>query len=189
MSPSRPVGSAGDVQIVAATCVLRAARAADADSIARHANDRDIWLNLRDAFPHPYTRENAEGYIAHVSAQSPRTSFLISVDGEAVGSIALKPGSDVERVGAELGYWLARRYWGRGIMTDAVRATTTYAVDTLRLHRIFAMPFVHNGASARVLEKAGYVREALMRRSAIKDGKLLDQYLYAAYDDTWPGGT
>lgn len=185
-----PAGSfeSGDVQIVTPTCILRPPRAEDADSIARHANERDIWLNLRDAFPHPYTRANAEGYIAHVSAQSPRTSFLIAVGGEAVGSVSLKPGRDVERAGAEIGYWLAREHWGRGIMTDAVRAVTRYAFESLGLNRVFAVPFMHNRASARVLEKAGYVREAIMRRSAIKDGTLLDQWLYAAYDDAWPAG-
>jgi ribosomal-protein-alanine N-acetyltransferase len=173
------------VEIVTPTCVLRAPEPEDADSIARHANERDIWLNLRDAFPHPYTRANADGYISHVLTQSPRTSFLISVDGSAVGSISLKPGSDIERVGAEIGYWLAKEYWGRGIMTDALRALTGYAFNQLGLNRVFAVPFTHNAASARVLEKAGYAREGVMRRSAIKDGKLLDQYLYAACDDVW----
>ena len=186
MSKSSSVGSGREtIEIVTPTCVLRPPKPGDADSVARHANDRDIWLNLRDAFPHPYSRANAESYLAYVSAQSPRTGFLITVDGNAVGSISLKPGSDVERVGAEIGYWLGRDYWGRGIMSDAVRAMTNYAFRDLGFHRLYAVPFAPNKASARVLEKAGYTREALMRRSAVKDGRLLDQNLYAAYDDVW----
>lgn len=167
------------------TCELRPLVPSDAASLARHANDREIWLNLRDRFPHPYALEDAEAYIAHLSGQSPLTRFGIVVDGDAVGSIGLIPGHDIERPSAELGYWLGREYWGCGIMTDAIRATTTWAFGTLALRRVFAVPFARNAASMRALEKAGYVREGVLRRSALKDGELLDQHLYAAYDDRW----
>lgn len=172
--------------IVRRTCVLRPFTKKDAASLAQHANDRDIWLNLRDLFPHPYKLENAEWYIEHVALkQQPVTSFAIAVDGSAVGSISLKLGGDIERVSAEMGYWLGRPFWGRGIVTDAVVGLTEYAFRTLGLNRVFAVPFVRNPASQRVLEKAGYTREGLMRRSAVKDGQLLDQLMYGAYDDTW----
>lgn len=174
------------MELVRATCRLRPPRPGDAASLARHANDREIWLNLRDRFPHPYAVSDAEAYIARVGAQDPVTAFAIEVDGEAAGGITLMPGHDIERVSAEVGYWLGRAFWGRGIVTDALRATTDHAFAHLGLHRVFAVPFVRNAASRRVLEKAGYVREGTMRRSAIKDGELLDQDLYAAYDDRWP---
>jgi RimJ/RimL family protein N-acetyltransferase len=121
-----------------------------------------------------------------VAKQEPRRSFGIVVDGAAVGSISLVPGHDVERLNAEIGDWLGRELWGRGIVTEAVRAATGYAFAELGMRRVFAVPFTHNPASHRVLEKAGYAREGLMRHSAIKDGQLLDQHLYAAYDDRWP---
>ena len=165
-------------------CLLRPLVPADAPSLAAHANDRDVWLNLRDRFPHPYTLADAAGYIAHVATRSPQLAFGIVVDGEAAGTIGLVPGQDIERVSAELGYWLGRRFWGRGIVTEAVVAVTRWAFADLPLHRVFAVPFTHNAASARVLEKAGYVREGLMRRSAVKDGVVQDQWLYATYDDT-----
>jgi [ribosomal protein S5]-alanine N-acetyltransferase len=114
-----------------------------------------------------------------------QTTFAIVVDGEAAGSISLVPGTDVERISAEIGYWIGKAVWGRGVMTDAVRATTTYAFDALQLNRVFAVPFADNLASARVLEKAGYTREGSMRRSVIKDGRIRDQLMLAAYDDTW----
>ena len=161
-------------------CVLRQFRAADAASLARHANDRQVWLNLRDLFPHPYSIADAERYIAQVVDEMPVTRFAIDIDGEAVGSVGLKLGSDIERRSAEIGYWLGQAYWGRGIVSAAVAAVTDYAFRELDLLRVFAVPFVRNPASARVLEKAGYQREGTMRCSAVKDGLIVDQYLYAA---------
>ncbi len=165
------------------TCVLRPLVHADASSLASHANDRDVWLNLRDRFPHPYTARDAEAYIAAVQARPVQTSFGITVDGQAIGTVSLMPGEDIERATAEIGYWIGRAFWGRGIVTDAVRGATRDAFDRLGMHRVFAVPFARNPASSRVLEKAGYVREGVMRRSAIKDGEVLDQILFAAYDD------
>ena len=106
-------------------------------------------------------------------------SFAIDVGGEAVGGISLHPGEDVERYGAELGYWLGESMWGRGVTTTAVRLVTAYAFAERGLLRVFALPFTRNAASVRVLEKAGYIREGHLHGSAVKDGELLDQYLYA----------
>lgn len=161
-------------------CTLRPFRPADAPSLARHADNRKIWLNLRDLFPHPYTVADATSYIARVEGDVPVTRFAIDVDGDAVGSVSLKPGSDIERRSAEIGYWLGEPYWGRGIVSAAVAAVTEYAFRELDLLRVFAVPFARNPASARVLERAGYQLEGTMRRSAVKDGEILDQFLYAA---------
>jgi RimJ/RimL family protein N-acetyltransferase len=174
------------MQIACRRCLLRPLVAADAASLARHANDHDVWKNLRDRFPHPYTRADADAYIAHAASRPVQTSFGIVVDGEAVGSITLMPGEDVARRSAEVGYWIGRELWGRGIMVDALRATTSYAFAQLALARVFAVPFATTVRSARVLEKAGYVREGVMRHSAVKEGVLLDQLLYAAYADRAP---
>jgi len=164
-------------------CTLRPFRPTDAVSVARHADNRQIWLNLRDQFPHPYTVADAEQYIARAAAESPVTRFAIDVSDEAVGSVSLKVGSDIERRSAEIGYWLGEAHWGRGIMSAAVRAATEYALGELDLLRVFAVPFARNPASARVLERAAYQREGVMRRSAVKDGVVLDQFLYAAVRD------
>jgi len=159
--------------------VVRSWRASDAASIARHADNRRVWLNLRDAFPHPYGIEDARRYIEAALACDPETRFAIEVEGEAAGSIGLFPGTDVERVSAEIGYFLGETFWGRGIMSEAVAAVTRHAVTALGLTRVFALPFEWNAASFRVLEKAGYRMEARLRRSAIKDGRIIDQLLYA----------
>jgi len=171
------------MEIQGTGCLLRPLVLADAETLASHANDRDVWLNLRDRFPHPYSLRDAEDYIAAVAARPVQTSFGIVIDGEAAGSVSLMLGQDVERRTAEIGYWLGRSFWGRGVATEAVRAATLYAFDQLGMHRVFAVPFGRNPASTRVLEKVGYVREGILRRSAIKDGELIDQILYAAYDD------
>ena len=161
-------------------CLVRPYRRGDAPALARHANNRAIWLNLRDRFPHPYTPADAEAYIRAVANHRPPTSFVVEVDGEPEGGVSLRRGEDIARLSAEIGYWMGEAFWGRGIATEAVRLVTAYSFGELDLLRTFALPFARNPASLRVLEKAGYEREGLLRRSAIKAGEVLDQYLYAA---------
>jgi [ribosomal protein S5]-alanine N-acetyltransferase len=167
------------VQLTLKTCDVRSWRTSDADSLLRYANNRNIWLNLRDAFPHPYTKHDARAYIRSVRERTPETTFAIAVADEAVGSVGFVLRPDVERVSAEIGYWLAEPFWGRGITTEALVALTQYAIATHGLTRIYALPFAWNIASCRVLEKAGYTLEARLRRSAIKDGQITDQLQYA----------
>ena len=161
------------------TCAVRSWRPDDAETIVRYANNYKIWINLRDAFPHPYTAQHARDFIRAIRNRTPETTFAIAVSDEAVGSIGFVLHPDVERVSAEIGYWLAEPLWGRGIATEALVAITSYAIDTHNLTRVYALPFASNAASCRVLEKAGYVLEARLRRSAIKNGEVADQMQYA----------
>jgi ribosomal-protein-alanine N-acetyltransferase len=160
-------------------CKVRSFHLDDAPSIARYANNRKIWINLRDAFPHPYGINNAIEFISMVLSQKPETIFTIEVESEASGAIGFRLGKDVERISAEIGYWLAEPLWGQGIMTEVLNAVTQYALDHFKLERVFALPFAWNSASFRVLEKCGYQLEGRMRKSSIKDGKVIDQLLYA----------
>ena len=171
------------IELEGVAAALRDWDSRDVEALVRHADNRKVWLNLRDAFPHPYRREDAVGFIARAEAQHPPTTFAIELDGEAAGSVGLRLHEDVERTSAELGYWLAEAHWGRGITTAAVRAMTRYAFETFLLTRVYAVPFAGNASSARVLEKAGYRLEGTMRRSAIKDGRIVDQLLYAITDE------
>lgn len=164
-------------------CKVRSWREDDKRSLPRHANNRKVWLQLRDRFPHPYAAEDATAYMQHVALQDPEVSFAIDVAGEAVGGISLMLHDDVERCSAEIGYWLGEEFWGGGIVSAALRSITEYAFETFDLTRVFALPFAGNAASVRVLEKAGYVFEGVLRRSAIKDGKVLDQLMYAITDE------
>jgi ribosomal-protein-alanine N-acetyltransferase len=156
----------------------------DAPSLARHANDRRIWLNMRDAFPHPYTVADAEAFVAFVADMQPRSYFAIARGDQAIGGIGYTLRSDVERISAEIGYWLGTAFWGRGIMTAALRAVTAYTFrEHPELRRLYAVPYAGSAASVRVLEKAGYRCEGRMRQSAIKDGRITDQLLYAIVRD------
>jgi RimJ/RimL family protein N-acetyltransferase len=178
--PELPLPEAG--------ALLRPFAPTDAAALARHANDRGIWLNLRDRFPHPYTRDDADRYLAHVVSRPAHTALALDVDGEAVGGIGCTLLDDVERVGAEVGYWIGAAHWGRGVATAALRA---YAPLLLAaepgLRRLYALPFAWNAASARVLEKAGWRLEGRLRQSAIKDGEVTDQLMYALLRDELPG--
>ncbi len=163
------------MQIPLDLCDVRSWRETDAESLARHANNVHVANWLRDAFPHPYSLADARAFLARARGADPKTVFAIAVDGEAVGGIGFTLHADVERVAAEIGYWLGEPYWRRGIMTEALRAVTEFAVKQHRLTRVYALPFEGNAASCRVLEKAGYVLEARLRKSAIKGGKIIDQ--------------
>ncbi len=168
-------------------CVLRPWAAGDEPMLVRHANNYKVWRSLRDGFPHPYTLADAEQWITFTQQQSPQTFFAIEVGGEAVGGVGLELQSDIERLSAEIGYWLGEALWGKGIATATVRALSAYGFKELGLTRIFAVPLISSSASIRVLEKAGYIREGVLRRSAIKVGIVLDQVLYALTDmDVFP---
>ena len=167
------------MQLVGTQCIVRRFIAADAAWVAAVANDRRIWLQLRDLFPHPYHLADAEAYICHVASVDPPRSLAIVVDAAAVGGVGLEPMADVNRRSAEIGYWLGTAYWGRGIATEAVTLVTDWAFEAHQLLRIFAQPFASNLASRRVLEKAGYLLEGTMKCSAVKDGVVRDQCMYA----------
>lgn len=162
-----------------AACVVRPGHARDAASLAKHANDFEIWLNLRDAFPHPYSLANGESWIKRIRDEDPRVTFIIEADGEAAGVIGLRRNPDVERCSAEIGYWVGRVFWGRGIVTAAVRAVSRYGLESLGLERVYALPFARNAASCRVLEKAGFTQEGVLRKAAIKNGEVLDEAMFA----------
>ncbi len=167
------------VAIVLASCTLRPFRNGDQASIAKHANDVGIWRNMTDRFPHPYTLEEAERWVAFNLGNPMHDNLAIEIDGEVAGGIGIIPGKDVYRRSAEIGYWLGAAYHGRGIATQAVVAMTEHVFSTRDVIRVFASVFEHNTASRRVLEKAGYVLEGRLQKTVTKEGKTFDTFLYA----------
>lgn len=165
------------------SCIIRPWSLQDAASVQRYANNRNIWLNVRDVFPHPYRLEDADAFLKLVGQQKPMTTFAIGTAAEAIGCIGLRPGEDVHRKTAELGYWLAEEFWGRGIMSEVVSEFTRHVFGVFDFIRIYAEPFANNQASARVLEKAGFVCEGRLRANVLKDGKVLDSLLFARIRD------
>ena len=169
------------MHIELAGSVIRDWSFADLDSLLHHANNRNVSIHLRDRFPYPYLEDHGRDFLEHVMTTMPVTSWAIDVGGQAAGGIGIMLQTDVERVSAEIGYWLGESFWGRGIVTEALRAVTSETFRQFDLTRIFALPFADNYGSIRVLEKAGYVHEGTMPRSTIKNGVIRDQLMYGAY--------
>ncbi len=150
----------------------------DIDCIVRYADNLKISSNLRDAFPFPYTNEDAETWLAAIDDCFPKRSFAIATNNELIGAIGIEPCRDVNRFSGELGYWLAEPYWGKGITTAAVKVFIKYVFEYYDLIKIFAYVFSSNPASGRVLEKAGFKLEGNLRHQIVKNGKVLDQLVY-----------
>jgi ribosomal-protein-alanine N-acetyltransferase len=159
--------------------LLRPWQLEDAPSLVRQANNRRISQNLRDAFPHPYTVDDADRWLAVANKHDPPTNFAIVVEGAAVGGIGLVLKEDVYYRSAEVGYWLGEQYWGRGIVSEALQAVSDYAFRTFDVVRLYAGVFGWNPASARVLEKAGFSFEARLKNAITKDGRMTDELIYA----------
>ena len=172
-----------------ATCaLLRPWRPTDAPSLAKHADNPRIAENLRDGFPSPYHLEDAHRFIAMAVAEhgppvpnAPSSALFlaIDVDGIAVGGVGITPLQDVYRRTAEIGYWLGEPFWGKGIATEAVSALVPVAFDRFDIVRLQAGIFVSNPASMRVLEKCGFVREAVHKNAVTKNGVVMDEVMYA----------
>lgn len=158
---------------------LRPWASTDLDSLVRYANNPKIAQFMTDGFPHPYTREHGEKFIEFTNRDTPVHIFAIEVDGEAVGGIGIHPQADIHRKNAELGYWLAEPFWGKGIITAAVRQMVDFAFQTYDINRVFARPYGTNTASQRVLEKAGFVLEGRFEKTIYKNGAYLDELVYA----------
>lgn len=166
-------------------CTIRKWRRTDAAALAAAVNNRKILDQLRDGLPYPYTVEDAEAYIdAMLSADANETyAFAIAVEDQAVGSIGVFRRKNIHFRTAEMGYYLAEPYWGRGLMTRAVKQACGFTFERTDIVRIFAEPFARNAASCRVLEKAGFACEGLLRKNAVKNGEVLDMRLYALVKD------
>lgn len=149
--------------------------------LAQYANNEEIGKNLRDGFPYPYTVEDADAYIQSCIKNEGDNQICraITVDGHVVGSIGVFRGNNVHRRTAEMGYWLAEEYWNKGIMSRAIRQLSKKVFEQTDIVRIYAEPFSSNDASKRVLEKAGFTLEGIMRKAVYKDGEYYDFYMYS----------
>jgi len=148
------------------------------DGILKATDDERITRHMTNAFPYPYTPEDAALWIAECEAEDPPTSFAIMVEGELAGGIGCEQKTDIRTGTAEAGWWLTPGYWGRGIATIAVRRYLEYCFDELGLHRVEAGVFVSNPASARVADKAGFRLEGVSRDAYLKNGALVDRLSY-----------
>ena len=161
---------------------LRPWREDDLESLVRHANNFNIWINLRDGFPHPYTEEAGKAWLNIAQNEATHLFLAIEVDGEAVGGIGANFKDDIDRLNAEIGYWLSEQYWGRGLVTTAVSLLVDHILlNYPDIHRIYADVFPYNHASARVLQKCGFHLEAIHKSAVIKNGQVIDEHRYVRF--------
>lgn len=159
----------------------------DVPSLVEQANNRNVAATLRDRFPNPYTESAAREWIGSTLGREPETAFAIADGPVVIGGIGLGLREDVYARSGEIGYWLGEPFWGKGIITSAVRAFTGYVFDNFDLVRIYAAVFETNPASVRVLEKAGYSFEGRLRQAVFKNGLVQDELMYSILREEWKG--
>lgn len=166
------------MELVEGKVRIRPLRYADRERLAKLANNKKIWLNVRDMFPHPYTIEDAEKFIDTVKRHNPQVTFAIEYDFKFVGAIGLVPQQDVYRFSAELGYWIGEPHWGKGIATQALTLICNYAFDEMKIEKLFAGVFDGNEGSKKVLIKCGFQQEGIAQKAVFKNNKFIDEYRF-----------
>ena len=162
-------------------CKIRKWKLSDAKDLASVISNKKIQDNLRDGLPYPYTEQDATDYISAMLSEDENETlaFAITIDNKAIGSIGAFRQKNIHKHTAEIGYYIAEEYWGKGLMTEAVKQICSYIFDKSNIVRIYAEPFSYNKASYRVLEKAGFLYEGTLRSNAIKNGKTIDMLMYS----------
>jgi len=167
------------MKLVGPRVTLRPWQRGDEEALVRHANNRNIWRNLTDRFPYPYTVADARAWVRQCStAEGPPRHLAIVFDREPIGGTGFERLADLARLTAEIGYWLGEPHWGRGLATEALRLTSDYAFAQFDFVRLQAGVLDWNPRSRRVLEKAGYHLEARLAKAVYKDGQTIDSWLY-----------
>lgn len=169
--------SINDINIIASNddVIIRELMDSDLSKLTAYANNPKVAINLRDAFPHPYSFEDAVKFKAMVDSMNPKVIFAIEYKGEYAGNISLMPCSDVYRKSAEIGYFLGEPFWNKGIMTQAVNLISKWGFENLGVVRIHTGVFEFNKASQRVLEKCGFVLEGTFRKAVSKNNQLYNE--------------
>ena len=151
--------------------LLRQPNTGDIGSIIAIAGDWEVSRRL-GRVPHPYHEKDALFFLENVVPHEWTWAITWLESGELVGMVGLAPGQLGENA-AELGYYVARKAWGRGIATEAGRAVVRYGFDTLKLPRLTSGYFVDNPASGRVLSKLGFVETGRSTRLCVAIGSIL----------------
>ena len=175
---SKNINFVKKMKIIKENFTLRELNFDDCESLAKYANSINVWNNVRDYFPHPYTINDAKNFINTVKSRANIQDFAITVNDEVVGVIGFIPCTDVERLSAEVGYWIGENFWNKGIMTEALKCLVAYIFNNTEFIRLFAPIFEFNKASMRVLEKAGFTQIAILNKAAIKNEKIINLHYF-----------
>jgi len=159
--------------------LLRPWQTGDEAALVKHANNKKIWLNLRDSFPHPYTPEDARTWVQIANDDPNILNLAIVFNGEVVGGMGLALKDDIYYRSAEIGYWLGEAFWNKGIATEATKALMRFAFQHYDICRVYAGVFAYNKASMRVLEKAGFTQGAILKKAVTKNKQTVDEYIFA----------
>jgi len=163
------------------TIVLRPWQKEDAGQLASLANNYNIWLNVRDRFPHPYTIRDALDWFAYNREFTPARTLAIMYNGSIAGSVGVLVKEDVYRKSIEVGYFIGEQYWGRGIATRAMALLLDYIRSNFSVVRVYAKVFEHNAASMKVLEKNGFHLESVRYKSVFKNNVLLNDQVWVKF--------
>lgn len=158
---------------------IRPYELSDIERLALLANNINIAKFLTGRFPHPYTTEHAKSFIETFQKDIPTKVFAITLNGELIGGTGIHLQEDIFINNAEIGYWIGEDYWGKGYMVEAVKLISDYAFNTFPITRIYARVFGNNLRSMHVLEKAGFKLEAKFEKTLLKNGEILDEYIFA----------
>ncbi|MEP7196546.1 MAG: GNAT family protein [Saprospiraceae bacterium] len=158
---------------------LRPWTLADLNALCKYGNNPNVANNLMNRFPHPYTWDKGMEFISNISKQNPREVLAIEYKSQAIGAIGLHPQEDIFFKNAELGYWIAEDFWGKGIMKSTIQLMLDYAFSNFDFERIFARPFGRNLASQKVLEKCGFTLEAKLYKTIFKNNQYEDEWIYS----------
>ncbi|KAH6648564.1 acyl-CoA N-acyltransferase [Truncatella angustata] len=175
--------------VVTDKAFIRPYEASDAPAAAAAANHKDVSYFMTARFPSPYTLDHAKFWIDLCSKEQPTVNFgIFMLDGTFVGGIGLVPGSDIQYRTYELGYWIGRDYWGKGIMTSAVRGFTRWAFEAFPdILRIEANVSQGNDASMKILQRTGFQAEGVKRKAIFKFGKALDKHEFGLLREDFEG--
>lgn len=165
------------------SCNLRPWKLEDKAAMVRNGNNRKVWRNLTEMFPHPYTQADADSWLSFANQAAPSIHYAIEFEGEAAGGIGIIAGKGIACHTGHFGYWLGEVYWGKGIATAAARAMVAHAFSGSQFARLEAPVFEWNAPSMRVLEKVGFIREGVLKRNVYKDGQQIDSVMYARVRD------
>lgn len=135
-------------------------------------------MYLKDSYPQPYTIHDARHWIEHNQKFNPPQNFAIEIDGKLAGTIGATRGKDELRTNMEMEFWVAQPLWGKGIATESVKIYSNYIFQKFDIQRIFAQVYDFNGPSMSVLEKAGFIAEAILKKAFVKNGVVGDIFQY-----------
>ncbi|MDR7088333.1 GNAT family N-acetyltransferase [Cellvibrio fibrivorans] len=156
---------------------LRKFEQKDEALLVSYLNDETQTHFLSARLPQPYTNEAAQWWVNTGSKIG--VVYAIIHNGIFVGSISAIPGEFEKQKTAEIGYWVAKPYWGKGIASEALQKFTDFLFQNTDFIRLNASVFEGNLASANVLQKCGYKLEAVLEKAIYKNGMVFNEMLYS----------